>query len=135
MNIKLRRGYIEKDIYYLIDYLHTISDEIDRYFFYIDLKTRTSISYSEFLEKMLAYIYKELREILKNMEYDDKNISSVRYALGTAYVYLIDKRDKYTIGMYDGDETYFIEESRQECLCRVIEDICDTISWSLEDDN
>lgn len=126
---------MDKDIYYLIDNLQTISDEKDRYSFYKDLKTRTPISYSKFLEKMLAYIYKELREILKNMEYDDKNISSVRDALGTAYVYLIDKRDKYTIGMYDGDETYFIEESRQECLCRVIEDICDTISWSLEDDN
>ena len=117
-----------KDIYYLIDNLQTISDEKDRYSFYEDYKTKTPISYSEFLEKVLAYIYKELREILKN-------ISSVRYALGTAYVYLIDKRDKYTIGIYDGDETYFIEESRQECLCRVIEDIYDTISWSLEDDN
>lgn len=124
-----------KDIYYLIDNLQTISDEKDRYSFYEDYKTKTPISYSEFLEKVLAYVYKELREILKNMEYNDKNISSVRYALGTAYVYLIDKRDKYTIGMYDGDETYFIEESRQECLCRVVEDICDTISWSLEDDN
>lgn len=124
-----------KDIYYLIDNLQTISDEKDRYSFYEDYKTKTPISYSEFLEKVLAYIYKELREILKNMEYNDENISSVRYALGTAYVYLIDKRDKYTIGIYDGDETYFIEESRQECLCRVIEDIYDTISWSLEDDN
>ena len=124
-----------KDIYNLIGNLQTISDEKSRYSFYKDFKTKTLISYSEFLEKMLAYIYKELREILKNMEYDDKNISSVRDALGIAYVYLIDKRDKYTIGVYDGDETYLIEESRQECLCRVIEDIYDTISWSLEDDD
>lgn len=126
---------MDKDIYYLIDNLQTISDEKDRYSFYEDYKTKKPISYSEFLEKVLAYIYKKLREILKNIEYDDKNISSVRYALGTAYVYLIDKRDKYTIGIYDGDETYFIEESRQECLCRVIEDIYNTISWSLEGDN
>ena len=124
-----------KDIYNLIGNLQTISDEKSRYSFYKDFKTKTLIYYSEFLEKMLAYIYKELREILKNMEYDDKNISSVRDALGIAYVYLIDKRDKYTIGVYDGDETYLIEESRQECLCRVIEDIYDTISWSLEDDD